>query len=158
MSEVRTDFLFSDKLGTELCHIDVREDFSIKNEDLIKKEYREKNAWGLLTSIDLHSCNPKKIRSAEEIKRFVIELCILIDMKRFGECVVVDFGEDPKVSGFSMMQLIETSLISGHFVNLTNDIYLDIFSCKYYSPEVVAQFAKDFFGAKDFKLNYLLRK
>ncbi|VVB82447.1 S-adenosylmethionine decarboxylase [uncultured archaeon] len=158
MSEVRTDLLFSDELGTELCRIDVQEDFLTKNEDLIEKEYREKQAWGLLSSIDLHSCNPEKIRSAEQIKKFVIELCILIDMKRFGECVVVNFGEDPKVSGFSMMQLIETSLISGHFVNLTNDIYLDIFSCKYYSPEVVAEFAKEFFEAKDCKINYLLRK
>lgn len=159
MSEVRTDFLFSNNLRTGLGQINAtRKEFLIKNEDLIEKEYREKNAWGLLASIDLHSCNPQKIRSAEEIKRFVIELCILIDMKRFGECIIIDFGEDPRVSGFSMTQLIETSLISGHFVNQTNNAYLDIFSCKYYNPKIVAEFAKEFFKAKDYKINYLLRK
>jgi S-adenosylmethionine decarboxylase len=126
--------------------------------DTIKKEYSEKDAWGLLSSIDLHSCNPDIIRNAEEIKRFVLELCELIDMKRFGECVVVNFGEDEKVAGFSMTQLIETSLISGHFANLTNNVYLDVFSCKYYNPVVVAEFAKKFFKAKDYKLNYILRK
>jgi len=31
-----------------------------------------------------------------------------------------------------MIQLIETSLISGHFANLTNSAYIDIFSCKGY--------------------------
>ena len=79
-------------------------------------------------------------------------------MKRFGECVVVDFGEDPRVSGFSMTQLIETSLISGHFANQSNAVYLDVFSCKYYNPHTVAEFAKEFFKAKDYALNYTLRK
>ena len=79
-------------------------------------------------------------------------------MKRYGECIVVDFGEDPRVSGFSMTQLIETSLISGHFVNQTNDVYIDIFSCKFYDPKVVAEFTRKFFEAKDYKINFVLRK
>lgn len=113
--------------------------------------------WGLLSSVDLYECSPEKIRDAEEIKRFVRELCDLIDMKRFGETVVVHFGEDEKVAGYSMTQLIETSLISGHFANLTNTAYLDIFSCKMYDPDKVAVFAKEFFRAKNFNINVLKR-
>lgn len=79
------------------------------------------------------------------IREYVHQLCELIDMKRFGECQVVHFGEDEKVAGFSMVQLIETSLISGHFANATNSAYLDIFSCKSYDPAVVAEFTKNFF-------------
>ena len=41
-----------------------------------------------------------------------------------------------------MVQLIETSLISGHFANDTNSAYLDIFSCKGYDPAVVEEFSK----------------
>ncbi len=121
------------------------------------KRYKESEAWGLSTSIDLYSCNPKTIRDAQKIKEFVQKLCELIEMKRFGECVVVDFGEDPRVSGFSMTQLIETSLISGHFANQSNNVYLDVFSCKFYDPNVVADFAKKFFQVKDLDLNYSLR-
>lgn len=124
----------------------------------LKEKYEKEDAWGLLSSIDLHHCNPETIRDAEKIKQFVVELCELIDMKRFGECVVVNFGEDERVAGFSMTQLIETSLISGHFANLTNAVYLDVFSCKFYEPSVVAEFAKKFFESKDYKLNYTLRK
>ena len=120
-------------------------------------QYAETNAWGLATCIDLKDCNPQTIRSAEKIKQFVTELCDLIKMKRFGECVVVDFGEDPRVSGFSMTQLIETSLISGHFANQSNGVYLDVFSCKYYDPKVTAEFAKKFFGAKSHAINCTLR-
>ncbi len=132
--------------------------FQTEMDDPIRRAYEENDAWGLLSSIELHACNPATIRDAEKIKRFVSELCERIGMKRFGECVVVDFGEDPRVSGFSMTQLIETSLISGHFANQTNNVYLDIFSCKYYDPKAAAEFAKEYFEARDYALTHVLRK
>jgi len=55
------------------------------------------------------------------------------------------------------VQLIETSLISGHFANITNNAYLDIFSCKYYDPSVVVEFTKNFFKSKEVKMHYILR-
>ena len=131
---------------------------AMASEEAIRREYDKEGAWGLLTSIDLHGCNPETIRDAEKIKQFVVELCERIKMKRFGECTVVDFGEDEKVAGFSMVQLIETSCISAHFANQTNATYLDIFSCKYYTPLEAAEFTKEFFEAKDYTLTYTLRK
>lgn len=124
----------------------------------LKENFEKKNVWGLLTSVDLYDCNPELIRDAEAIKRYVNELCQLIEMKKFGDAQVIDFGEDERVSGFSMTQLIETSLISGHFANLTNAAYIDIFSCKYYDPQVAADFTQKFFQAKEIKIHYILRK
>lgn len=114
--------------------------------------------WGLLSCIDLYECDPETIRNAEKIKLFVSELCKLIEMKRFGETQVVHFGEDERVAGFSMIQLIETSLISAHFANASNSTYLDVFSCKLYDPQKVADFAKDFFKAKKVNLQTVNRK
>jgi S-adenosylmethionine/arginine decarboxylase-like enzyme len=114
--------------------------------------------WGLLSCIDLYDCDPETIRNAEKIKQFVVELCDLIKMKRFGETQVVNFGEDERVAGFSMIQLIETSLISAHFANLTNTTYLDVFSCKLYDSKVVADFAKEFFKAERVNLQVVERK
>lgn len=102
--------------------------------------------WGLATSVDIYECDAQTIRDAEKIRQFVVELCDLIEMRRFGETQVVHFGEDEKVAGYSMVQLIETSLISAHFANLTNTVYLDVFSCKMYDPAVAAAFAQRFFG------------
>jgi S-adenosylmethionine decarboxylase len=79
-------------------------------------------------------------------------------MKRFGNCTVVNFGEDEKVAGLSMTQLIETSLISGHFANLTNTSYIDIFSCKLYNPYEAAEFSKAFFKAEDYGIQINFRK
>ncbi len=119
--------------------------------------YSQNNHWGLLSSIDLTNCDPDLIRDAQKIKEFVMELCDLIEMKRFGETIVVEFGDDPRVHGFSMTQLIETSLISGHFANETNSVYLDIFSCKEYPPFKAAEFAKEFFKASEYKVNIIFR-
>jgi S-adenosylmethionine/arginine decarboxylase-like enzyme len=107
----------------------------------------EGKAWGLCTAVDLQDCQPDLIRNADYIRRYVVELCELIDMKRFGDCQVVDFGSG-RVAGYSMVQLISTSLISGHFANDTNNAYLDIFSCKGYDPRVVEEFSKEFFRAR----------
>ena len=118
----------------------------------------EPEFWGIASAIDIYDCDPATIRDAEAIKRFVKELCDLIEMKRFGETQVVHFGEDEKVAGYSMVQLIETSLISAHFANLTNVTYLDVFSCKAYEPQVVAEFARVFFGGSRVVTQVNLRK
>jgi S-adenosylmethionine/arginine decarboxylase-like enzyme len=127
-------------------------------ENTAKKINEMTAPWGIQSCIDLYDCNPETIRDAEKIKQFVKELCVLIDMKRFGETQVVHFGADEKVAGFSMTQLIETSLISAHFANLTNTTYLDVFSCKYYDSDKAADFAKKFFGAKEVSLQVLERR
>lgn len=124
----------------------------------IKKEFEKQKAWGISTSIDLYGCNPSSIRDGELIKKYVVELCDLIKVTRFGECVVVNFGEDERIAGFSMTQLIETSLVSGHFANQTNTAYLDVFSCKYFDPQVVGDFSKEFFKASEMIIKHTLRK
>jgi S-adenosylmethionine/arginine decarboxylase-like enzyme len=126
--------------------------------DDIKKQYDANNSWGILTSLDLHNCKPEYIRSADKLKEFVVKLCDLIKVNRFGECTIVHFGEKEEIAGFSLTQLIETSLVSGHFANKTNNSYIDIFSCKYYDPQIVADFCKDFFEASDYNMTYLFRK
>lgn len=123
----------------------------------IEDEYKNKNAWGLASSIDLYNCKPSTIRDADQIKNFVILLCDLIEMKRFGDCIVVNFGEDEKVAGYSFVQLIETSCISGHLANLTNNVYLDVFSCKCYDPLKAAYFAKEYFEAEYFLIKHQFR-
>jgi S-adenosylmethionine/arginine decarboxylase-like enzyme len=113
--------------------------------------------WGLLLSLDLYACSPNAIRDAEKIRQYVIQLCELIDMKRFGECQVVHFGQDDRVAGYSMVQLIETSLISGHFANLTNTAYIDVFSCKTFDPDRVVDFSKRYFGAEREEVHLTVR-
>ncbi len=123
-----------------------------------REKFAQSKAWGLLSSVDIYDCDPDLIRDEHAIRCFVYELCDRIEMKRFGECTVVNFGEDERVAGFSMTQLIETSLISGHFANASNAVYLDIFSCKFYEPRTAAEFAVSFFKGKSYKLQVAMRR
>jgi S-adenosylmethionine decarboxylase len=88
----------------------------------------------------------------------VRELCDLIKMRRFGETQVVRFGDDPRVTGFSMTQLIETSLISAHFADNSRAIYLDVFSCAPYDPDEAARFAARFFKASRYTVQVVRRR
>jgi S-adenosylmethionine decarboxylase len=114
--------------------------------------------WGVSSSIDLYECDLHLMQNAEAIREFVKILCDRIKMRRYGETQVVFFGDDPRVTGFSMTQLIETSLISAHFADASCAIYLDVFSCAPYEPEEVAEFAKQYFKAGRYSLNIVYRK
>jgi S-adenosylmethionine/arginine decarboxylase-like enzyme len=115
------------------------------------------SAWGISCAIDIYECSPDTIRDPEAIRRFVAELCELIEMKPFGDTLVVHFGKEERVAGFSMVQLIETSLISAHFANQSNAVYLDIFSCRPYDKDAVVEFATRFFGGRRVSSTVTLR-
>ena len=114
--------------------------------------------WGISASIDLYECDLALMQNANAIREFVKILCDRIKMQRYGETQVVYFGDEPRVTGFSMTQLIETSLISAHFADASCAIYLDVFSCAPYEPKDVAEFAKKYFKAATYKISVTYRK
>ena len=70
---------------------------------------------------------------------------------------MVRFGDDPRVTGFSVTQLIETSLISAHCADNARAIYLDVFSCAPYEPNEAANFAARFFKAHHCRVQVVTR-
>jgi len=60
-------------------------------------------------------------------------------------------------AGFSLVQLIESSSISGHFSELWNKAFINIFSCKLFDDKKAANFTKKFFKAKKIKKRILIR-
>lgn len=114
--------------------------------------------WGVSSNIDLYECDLGLMQDADAIREFVRSLCDRIKMRAYGETQVVFFGDDPRVTGFSMTQLIETSLISAHFADASCAIYLDVFSCAPYEPEEVAEYAKEYFKAAHYNINVAYRR
>jgi S-adenosylmethionine/arginine decarboxylase-like enzyme len=106
-----------------------------------------RSAWGLSLAVDLAGCDPSTIRDAGHIRRFAVDLCELIGVRAYGPPIVVRFGRDPRVCGYSLVQLIETSLISGHFAEASDTAYIDVFSCQPYPPDAAVDFCRTRFGA-----------
>ncbi|MCL4359943.1 S-adenosylmethionine decarboxylase [Patescibacteria group bacterium] len=109
----------------------------------------EDSHFGQELILNLYDCDLAKISSGEEIKKFVIELCdTVIRMKRYGDAFIPHFGHDnPISSGYSLVQLIETSSVTAHFSEFKKSVYLNIFSCAWFDPEKTEEFCKSFFGA-----------
>lgn len=110
--------------------------------------------------LDLYDCDLTKISSEAEIRNFVEKLCDeVIKMKRFGEALIPHFGHaNPVTSGFSLVQLIETSSVTGHFSEYKRSAYINIFSCAPFDPEETANFCQQFFGAKRLRKRHLHRR
>jgi S-adenosylmethionine decarboxylase len=123
----------------------------------IEKE-NETEYWGVSSCIDLYDCDLALMQDAEAIRTFVRLLCDRIQMRRYGETQIVFFGDEPRVQGFSMTQLIETSLISAHFADASRAIYLDVFSCAPYDSEDTAKFAAEYFKAARYELHVVHRR
>ena len=120
----------------------------------------EETMFGQELILNLYDCDLATISSGEKIKEFVIKLCDdVIKMKRYGEALIPHFGHDnPITSGYSLVQLIETSSVTAHFSEYKKSVYLNIFSCAWYDPKATEEFCKEFFGAKRVEATLLKRE
>jgi S-adenosylmethionine/arginine decarboxylase-like enzyme len=102
-------------------------------------------SWGFHGVYNVYRCCPKSIRCPATIAKFNTELVERIDMKKYGPLMLERYGPNDRVLGYTMIQQIETSSITAHFVEETNDFYLDVFSCKVFENEVVKDVIHEFF-------------
>ena len=120
---------------------------------------KESTYWGYHLILDCQGCAIKRVTDGENIRQFVKTLVKAIDMKAYGEPVIQHFAaHNPEAAGYSLVQLIETSSITGHFVDLNGDCYLDIFSCKPFEIETAKEVILKFFSPKKIKITYLTRQ
>jgi len=122
-----------------------------------RKIKKMQKAWGYHLIVNAADCDPQALRSAETIKKFTKALVKKIKMVAYGPPKVVRFGSG-KQMGYSLVQLIETSNITAHFAEETNDIYLDIFSCAPYEAADALSVIRDFFSPKKMETKFFNRQ
>lgn len=101
--------------------------------------------WGYHLILDCSKCVANAIRCKQNITNFSKHLVKEIDMVPYGQPQVQHFGSGNK-AGYTLVQLIETSNITAHFVEETNDMYLDVFSCKPFDEKKVEDIVGAYFG------------
>lgn len=136
-------------------------------------------AWGYHLAINLKKCaqhgaifkGKSQMKIAHPIMQtFVDDQVKEIDMTKYGPMILEHFGtnvensqkdltkDDSKnISGYTMYQMIETSNISGHFVDNTQDIYLDVFSCKEFDEKSTVDWLNNYFKPEEHNYEYLVR-
>ena len=114
--------------------------------------------YGIELIMNLYDCNSDIICSAKKIAEYSDKLCKLIKVKKFGKPIVKRFGFGKDyIIGYSLVQLIETSLVSGHFSEIWRASYINIFSCKEFNAKKAADFTKKFFQAKKMEKRVIRR-
>lgn len=115
--------------------------------------------WGKHLIIDMSAGERDRVQSAQHISRFVETLVETIGMKAYGAPVLEHFAEHlPEAAGYSLVQLIETSAITGHFCDLSGDAYIDILSCKDFDAELAVEVVRAAFRPQHINFITLVRQ
>lgn len=96
------------------------------------------NYWGYHMLINCQACDIKQITNKQVLTYFIKDLVDSIKMVAYGEPIIEHFAtHDTDKAGYSVVQLIETSSITCHFVDKNGDGYIDVFSCMPYDEHRV---------------------
>ena len=113
-------------------------------------------SWGYHLILDCSGC--QDIDDKDQIYNFVKDLIQKIDMIAHGEPVIEYLLPGEPNQGYSLMQLITTSNICGHFMELDGTAYFDVFSCKEFDPSIVKKVVKHYFNPKKIKSKLIKRQ
>jgi S-adenosylmethionine/arginine decarboxylase-like enzyme len=113
-------------------------------------------SWGYHLILDCSGC--QDIDDKDQIYNFVKDLIQQIDMIAHGEPVIEYLLPGEPNQGYSLMQLITTSNICGHFMELDGTAYFDVFSCKEFNPATVKKVVKHYFNPKKIKSKLIKRQ
>ena len=113
--------------------------------------------FGYHTMLDCNGCDIAAMKDKTVCYNFIKELVPAIDMIAAGEPIIEYLlpGEDK--AGYSIMQLITTSSITAHLMEVDGTAYFDVFSCKEYDIEVAKQIVTKYFNPKNMRVNYITR-
>jgi S-adenosylmethionine/arginine decarboxylase-like enzyme len=115
--------------------------------------------WGYHLLLDCKDCNVEKVTDPENILAFIHTIVPEIGMRAYGDPVLEHFAtHDPMLAGYSLIQLIETSSITAHFVDWNGDAYIDIFSCKPFNIDEAKEIVERFFHPSQMKTTYVSRQ
>lgn len=116
---------------------------------MAKAHKDDSSAYGVELIMDLHDCDLDGLVTREKLTEFFVTLCEKIDMKRHGEPLFwEDTSDIPHLHGVSAMQFIETSTIVCHPLPILKAVYVNIFSCKDFDPNMALDFCMKFWRAK----------
>jgi len=111
----------------------------------------EKFNYGYELLLDVHACDPSTFNRTS-LDTYFSRLCDVIEMERcevhFWDDVGVPLEEqqtEPHTVGTSAVCFILTSTIVIHTLDLLEKVFVNIFSCKTFDPDVASDFTAKWF-------------
>ncbi len=120
--------------------------------------------YGQELILDLHNCDTS-LFNRENLTKFFRLLCKRIDMKpealHFWDDVGVPPEErqtEPHTKGTSAVQFILTSSIVIHTLDMTEKVFINIFSCKQFDVADAESFCAEFFKAGSVRKSVVIER
>lgn len=112
------------------------------------------NPYGYELILDIHGCDASTF-NRKSLDAYFEKLCKAIDMVKCERYWWDDVGvapeeqqTSPHTKGTSAVQFILTSTIVIHTLDLLGAVYVNIFSCKDFDPELASDFTAKWFKGK----------
>jgi S-adenosylmethionine decarboxylase len=103
--------------------------------------------YGMELVMDIDGCSLAVIKSEIMLRKFAAGMVEAIDMKAYGDPILAHFGHaDPVTSGWTLVQLIETSSITAHFSEHLRRAHVNVFSCRTFDVDLAVKYAAGFLG------------
>lgn len=109
--------------------------------------------WGYTLTLDLYEVDHKQVVEKDLVESFVSGIIQEVQMKAFGPLHCERFG-DGHLNGISAMQFIETSSITVHTDEVTNRVFIDIFSCKKFNSTKAINYSLKHFKTKEYRARF----
>lgn len=104
--------------------------------------------WGRELLLDLAGCDLNTITSEPALREFAAGLVDVIGMQAYGEPILHRFAlHDPRAGGYTLLQLITTSLISAHFGEGDRVAFINVCSCQWFDADKATAYITKFFNA-----------
>ena len=118
---------------------------------IVKKKKKNK-VYGLELILELFGCDLNILTSESKIREFIISATKELNLGRYGPPRIKRFmGGGLFGEGYSFFQFLDSSSITGHFIEPGRIAFINIFSCGIFDPKQAADFSKKFFRAKKIK-------
>lgn len=119
---------------------------------------QREEVFGWELQLNLHSCDADVITDSARLLTFVESLVSQVGMVAHGAPIIEKTAPGvPSLSGFTIVQLIETSSIVIHIVNSRRRVYANVFSCKRFDCEAVIRLASSFFRTSSYTFSFSQR-
>lgn len=97
--------------------------------------------------IDAFNCDPKQLNDKTKLDVIIRNIAKLCGMKiLYGPVILEGLPINPGLTGFA---IIDFSHISIHTFTKTNELCVDVFSCKKFEYETVKKYIKESFNLSD---------
>jgi S-adenosylmethionine/arginine decarboxylase-like enzyme len=113
------------------------------------------NLWGYHLVVNCSGCS--NVTDGEHIKSFVENVIREIKMIPHGNVHMYYMDDQGDNNGWSFVQMIKTSNISGHFVDSNGSAFIDIFSCKEFNQEDALNIINEYFKPKKINHDFFTR-